>query len=297
MKCPNCGLELEEESLYCAKCGQDIHIVPDYDLATELTINDELTKVAIAVDENLKQEKLKEENQRRDKRLHIGLSGLVLILVFLFLGFLGVYYYVDYYNHSASRCIAKAEEYLEEGYYSQAVEWYEKAYAIEPSQTHCLIRLSELYYLQNLEEQYESVLQVLLREELTKEQHLEVCNKIITVWKRTGNYAKINELLLTENSAILNDRYCEFLAAQPVLELACGRYEQMQSLRITAEGNGTIYYTTDGSIPTERSEKYKVPIVLDYGINTIKACVINDYNIKGTVVTGEYEIIRPQENE
>lgn len=297
MKCPNCGLELEEGSLYCRNCGHDIHIVPDYDPATELTINDELTKVAIAVDENLRQEKLEEENQRKKRRLHIELAGLVIALVSLLLSFLAVYYYVDSFNHSAYKCIAKAESYVEEGYYSRAVEWYEKAYALDSSQTDCLIRLSELYYLQNLEGKYESVLQALLQEDLTVEQHLDICNKIITVWKRTGDYAKINELLLQENSTILNASYSEFLAAQPVLELASGRYEQMQSLRITAEGNGNIYYTTDGTVPTERSEQYKVPIVLDYGKNTIKACVINDYNIKGSIVTGEYEIIRPQENE
>ena len=31
MKCPNCGAEMEEGKLYCEHCGEDIHIVPDFE--------------------------------------------------------------------------------------------------------------------------------------------------------------------------------------------------------------------------------------------------------------------------
>ena len=29
MKCPNCGAEMKEGTLYCEHCGEDIHIVPE----------------------------------------------------------------------------------------------------------------------------------------------------------------------------------------------------------------------------------------------------------------------------
>ena len=35
MKCPLCNAEIKEGSLYCEKCGEDIHIVPDYDPVIE----------------------------------------------------------------------------------------------------------------------------------------------------------------------------------------------------------------------------------------------------------------------
>ncbi|MDR0963560.1 MAG: chitobiase/beta-hexosaminidase C-terminal domain-containing protein [Clostridium sp.] len=31
MNCQNCGAPIPEDSLYCEQCGQDVHIVPDYD--------------------------------------------------------------------------------------------------------------------------------------------------------------------------------------------------------------------------------------------------------------------------
>lgn len=36
MKCPKCGAVVPEGSLYCEHCGEDIHIVPDYDPQLEL---------------------------------------------------------------------------------------------------------------------------------------------------------------------------------------------------------------------------------------------------------------------
>ena len=31
MKCPNCGEGMPEGALYCECCGEDIHIVPDFE--------------------------------------------------------------------------------------------------------------------------------------------------------------------------------------------------------------------------------------------------------------------------
>ena len=38
MKCPNCGEEMAEGSLYCEHCGEDIHIVPDFEPELEKSI-------------------------------------------------------------------------------------------------------------------------------------------------------------------------------------------------------------------------------------------------------------------
>ena len=32
MKCPNCGNELEEGKLLCEHCGEEVKIVPDFDI-------------------------------------------------------------------------------------------------------------------------------------------------------------------------------------------------------------------------------------------------------------------------
>ena len=39
MKCPLCNAEIKEGSLYCEVCGEDIHIVPDFDPVIDDTSN------------------------------------------------------------------------------------------------------------------------------------------------------------------------------------------------------------------------------------------------------------------
>ena len=45
MKCPNCGMELAEGKLYCEQCGEDIHIVPDFEPEVESTMAESLGHV------------------------------------------------------------------------------------------------------------------------------------------------------------------------------------------------------------------------------------------------------------
>ena len=50
MRCPKCGTEIPEGTLYCEKCGEDIHIVPDYDPSIDLNIDSALEKIGDQID-------------------------------------------------------------------------------------------------------------------------------------------------------------------------------------------------------------------------------------------------------
>ena len=43
MRCPKCGAELPDGFLYCEKCGEEIHVVPDYDPTLDVAIDVEGT--------------------------------------------------------------------------------------------------------------------------------------------------------------------------------------------------------------------------------------------------------------
>ena len=45
MKCPNCGAEMEEGKLYCEHCGEDIHIVPDFEPEVEYNMEQTMSDI------------------------------------------------------------------------------------------------------------------------------------------------------------------------------------------------------------------------------------------------------------
>ena len=46
MKCPNCGKEIEEGKLLCEHCGEEIKIVPDFDIELEAQLNETINNMA-----------------------------------------------------------------------------------------------------------------------------------------------------------------------------------------------------------------------------------------------------------
>ena len=98
MKCPNCEMELREGTLYCEQCGQDIHIVPDFEPEVEITIEESLGKVL----ENAFESQKPEERDGRKKRFS-GFNVAVMILIIISLFFLGFAFYFS----KAFLCLAE----------------------------------------------------------------------------------------------------------------------------------------------------------------------------------------------
>lgn len=86
-----------------------------------------------------------------------------------------------------------------------------------------------------------------------------------------------------------------YLVKKPSFSLAPGTYEGTQNLEII-KGNAAdaVYYTIDGSVPTQTSAKYTSAIPLAIGETTVKAMAVSAKGFSSPSVEGKYVLTSPQ---
>lgn len=77
------------------------------------------------------------------------------------------------------------------------------------------------------------------------------------------------------------------------VSLEPGTYTDYQSVEITSGDDSTIYYTIDGSVPSEDSPIYTSPVDLDEGTTVIRAFAINESGTVGNMKEWEYTLDLP----
>lgn len=306
MRCPKCGMEMPEGTLYCEKCGEEIHIVPDYDPQVDLNVDSALEKIgrqienaAYTADDPAKFREEKKQPPQNGTGVKVRFYGIVAILFCLGMVILVLTWFSTLNmkrTNSAPYQIKQAEKYQSLGEYEKAIACYARAVQIGGEDIALLEKMASLYYLQNNQAQYENCLRKLLTfDDLSLEKRKDTEEKMISILIKKGDFEGIHHMLIENEDEQLQREYLAYLAYEPKLELKGGEYVGMQSLKITCEGEGCIYYTLDGTIPGENSTRYTLPIILDYGTVTVKACFINAYGVKSKIAQEEYTIERPIE--
>ncbi len=284
MKCPNCGMDMPEQALYCEHCGEDIHIVPDFEPEIDGDIDRIISKIA---------EKAFEVQTEKpfEKKKSVKIP-LIVITAILLLGTLCfVYILRDSRYHSVDYQLSRAEKSVQREDYAEAINSYERALELNQENLEIKFSLAEVYLLQNQKSEYEYLLKSIIYDpKATTEQLTNAYGKLIAIYRANGDYDIIQKLLLTSENETILQIFQDYIVATPELSLPYGYYTSIQPLKITTTGAGKIYYTLDGTDPTEQSIPYKSPILLEDGDYHIKICVINENGVRSEIVGGEYHI-------
>ncbi len=78
-------------------------------------------------------------------------------------------------------------------------------------------------------------------------------------------------------------------SSEPVVSEAPGVYNGVSSLKVSLSGEGTIYYTLDGSWPTEKSRKYKEVLELD-STTVLRAICVEENSVPSETLSASYII-------
>ena len=297
MKCPNCGEEMADGTLYCEHCGEDIHIVPDFEPELEQNIQQIISGIMEelevppqeAPDGGVPPVPPVEEKQPAKKRLGKWLLLLIpAILVFGAAVGMGIWVYLynsqEYQVEKAEQCVISAE-------YDKAIAHYNRALELDEDNIELQFSLAEVYFLKNNKIEYEYLLREIARNDnATTEQLDRAYGKLIAIYRARGDYKTINELILGSGNEQMISTYQNYIANPPEFSVIEGDYTSIQPLKLTAMGSGKIYYTLDGSDPDENSEQYTMPIILEKGQYVVKAVFVNDNGVVSEIAQSTYFI-------
>lgn len=307
MVCPKCGCEWKEGHLYCDSCGMEIQMVPDFEPEIENSITETLSTVAEEIEgSNSVESQFKESNlQNRDtvdsnapkENGFFRDSARRGLLPIMFITFCAVAVTVIvagvmlYHRYSPAYQIQRAKKLADAGNYELAVTFLDEARKLDPENADTA--LLEAEYLLRLEDQ-DRALTILL--EVVDRAHLEYADKervfenIIRIYNEREEYEKINRFLVSSGDMEIQNHFQQYMAMAPEFGYESGTYEEVLLLRMSANTSGTIYYTTDGSMPDEHSNVYTAPLVLETGEFQIFAIFVNDYGIKSELTRGWFVI-------
>lgn len=283
MKCPNCGAEMKEGHLYCENCGEDIHIVPDFEPELERNIEQNLEHILDEVQQPDQSTKKFSEEQKKKLQEWIVVGIATLVVIF------GVT--ILFQSFSVEYQITQARQATTKGKYEKAIRHYTRAMELDKFNVDLKFELAEVYFLKNDKTEYEYWLLSIVEDAGTDAEQLESAyGKLIAVYRARGEYQAINDMLLNCQSDSIKATYHGYLAEPPQFSVASGEYSEVQALKLTVTGKGTIYYTTNGSVPDETSEHYTAPILLENGNYEINAVFVNENGVYSDVAGAEYHI-------
>lgn len=311
MFCPNCGNEMDDKYIYCSKCGSELQLVPEFELdedilkeveeaANELNkepLNDlfedvdffenrkNITRRAEPVQKSVANNN---KNKKIDKNKILlaqiaGLSALIIVAVISVV----IFFSSQSKKNSDEYQVKKAQEYLKEKDYKNALEHFKKAYSINSKNLEVVKGIALCYYETGDKES--AILYYLeAAEEDPKDE--DVFDTLLSIYVDMENQEGIRELYNLAQTQSIRDKFSIYLTAEPVFSLEEGTYKELTEVSISLAEKGEIYYTLDGTTPTEESTKYKEPISLKEGKTVIHAIAVTKSGQVSDEVVKTYEI-------
>ena len=211
--------------------------------------------------ESRRLQQIKKQEAARKKRQKL------LTVFFLLILLVGVGIYIGYQN-SYTGMIKKGNAALQNSNYTSAENYFNRAIIKDKSKAEAYTGLANIYVAQDDLDSAESIYLNALE---TQPSNVNLYKAAVKFYEKTEQPNKISDLLQD-----------------------CEDKNEVQQVTLTSATGGTIYYTTDGSDPTESSTEYKEAVLLQSeGDTEIRAIAVNKKGIPSAVSSAKYSIEFP----
>ena len=221
-------------------------------------------------------------------------TAAVLISIAAALAF-GYTMYTRSLANSREALLDSSKDMADQGSYAEAARLIDRALTMKPDG----IRTDEMLYLKKAEYlqkggDYSQALSIAMR--VMKNTHEgqqefdDAWERIVSICSEQGEYGKLCTLLEGCEVESIRSRYYDYLVYDPVFRDPPGIYPADFTLVIESQGVGTVFYTIDGTEPTDKSYLYSDGILMRPGLYTVKAFFLNRYGLRSSTVTGTYQI-------
>lgn len=292
MNCPKCGKKLADGHLYCEACGEEIKLVPEFDAEVEESMAECIRGIADEAAKTENTQKEPEEPPAKKKKSDTGFilsGGFIILLAFVLTA--ALFAGMAIWNHSTYIHEMVVEYYIEDGNYEKAISYMEQTVKLSGGNVAHRFKLCELYMENGQEEQALEMYKIIAgNPEYTFEEQFAAAEKIVQYYEAAENYEEIAAYLATVQDENIRLAFWQYMCVPVTFSQPEGTYASLITLKLESNGIGAIHYTTDGTLPDEKSPEFKGTIFLETGDNIISAVFINEYGVSSTVTTKKYHI-------
>lgn len=122
---------------------------------------------------------------------------------------------------------------------------------------------------------------------------IEIYESAVRYFEKKEQKDKIAKLLDQCSDQKVRKKLSDYICDPPVFSLEEGSYDEVKQVTISAGKDDTVYYTTDGSQPTDGSTPYSEPVLLGIGKTVVSAVAYNEQHIPSVPVVMTYDISLP----
>lgn len=198
---------------------------------------------------------------------------------------------------STSAYVTLGRQYVEQGYFTRALETLSVAVTREPENVDALILMAQAHTeLGEIDEA--KAIYLSLIEDIAPA-HPSAYRSLIKIYQQEGYNAEALALMKQAEEATEASEFVvmlkEYTPTAPTLSHTAGRYNSEIDVTITIPENETVYYSTDGTDPSESGLVYQAgtKIHVAEGKMTIKAIGFTENGTPSEQVSADYTIVIP----